>query len=286
VRFFISLDMEGVSGLVNWPGFDPPSSPDHAFARRQALAEVSAVIEGLRDGVREAGGTLEDFTVADAHARGLNLDPAGLPRDATLIRGFPRPHYMVEGLGPEHDLACFIGYHSRVGLPDALMDHSYSGACIHEVRLNGAPVGETELNAAYAAHYGVPLGLVSGDAALESQVAESFGPKVVFVRTKAGIGRFAAACEHPENVLERLREGARRAVLSLDELPLYRVAEPCTLEVELAETQMADLLALFPGFERTGGRSVKVTAPGMPALYRAYLGLLLVAGAAKRLKDE
>lgn len=286
MRFFISLDMEGVSGLVNWAGFDPPTGPDHAFAKRQALAEVLAVIEGLRDGAREVGEPVEGVTVADAHARGLNLPPDGLPRDTTLIRGFPRPNYMVEGLAPEHDLACFVGYHSRVGQPDALMDHSYSGGAIYEVRLDGKVVGETELNAAYAAHYGVPLGLVSGDAALEAQVTESFGPGVVFVRTKAGIGRFAAACEHPENVLERLREGARRAVLSRKELPLYRVAEPCTLEVDLTETQMADLLALYPGFERTGGRRIRITAPAMPVLYRAYMGLLLVAGVAKRIREE
>jgi len=285
VRFFISLDMEGVAGLVNWAGFDPPTGPDHAFAIRQATAEVLAVIEGLRDGAREAGEPVEGFTVADAHARGLNLPPDGMPRDVTLVRGFPRPNYMVEGLGPEHALACFIGYHSRVGFSDALMDHSYSGGAIYEIRLDGKVVGETELNAAYAANFGVPLGLVSGDAALEAQVTESFGPAVVFVRTKAGIGRFAAACEHPANILEQLREGARRAVLSQKDLPLYRAAEPCTLEVGLTETQMADLLELYPCFERTGGRSIRITAPEMPVLYRAYMGLLLVAGVAKKLRE-
>lgn len=285
VRFFISLDMEGVAGLVNWAGFDPPAGPDHAFAVRQATAEVLAVIEGLRDGAREAGEPVEGFTVTDAHARGLNLPPGDMPRDVTLVRGFPRPNYMVEGLGPDHALACFVGYHSRVGQSNALMDHSYSGGAIYEVRLDGKVVGETELNAAYAAHYGVPLGLVSGDAALEAQVAESFGPAVVFVRTKAGIGRFAAACEHPENILERLREGARRAVISREKLPLYRAAEPCTLEVDLTETQMADLAELYPGFERTGGRRIRITAPEMPVLYRAYMGLLLVAGTAKKLRE-
>ena len=285
VRFFISVDMEGVAGLVNWAGFDPPTGPDHAFAIRQATAEVLAVIEGLRDGAREAGEPVEGFTVADAHARGLNLPPDGMPRDVTLVRGFPRPNYMVEGLGPEHALACFIGYHSRVGSSDALMDHSYSGGAIYEIRLDGKVVGETELNAAYAANFGVPLGLVSGDAALEAQVTESFGPAVVFVRTKAGIGRFAAACEHPANILEQLREGARRAVLSQKDLPLYRAAEPCTLEVGLTETQMADLLELYPCFERSGGRSIRITAPEMPVLYRAYMGLLLVAGVAKKLRE-
>lgn len=286
MRFFISFDMEGVASLTAWSAFDSPRGPDYVFARRQATAEVNAVIDGLRTGARDAGESVEGITVADAHARGHNLSPEELPRDVTLVRGFPRPNYMVEGITPEHDLACFIGYHSRVGQRGGLMDHSYSGGAIYEVRLNKKVVGETEFNAAYAAHYGVPVGLVSGDAALEEQVAESLGVGVVFVRTKEGISRFAAACEHPENVLEGLHEGARQAVLRRDKLPLYRVGEPCTLEVDLTETLMADLLDLFPGFERTGGRRIRFTTPELPTLYRAYMGLLLVAWSAKRMREE
>ncbi|MCK4593763.1 M55 family metallopeptidase [bacterium] len=285
MRFFISFDMEGVAALTSWPAFTP-KGPDYAYARRQATAEVNAVICGLKAGAEEAGEPVEGITVADSHAQGLNLIPEELPREVNLLRGFPRPNYMVEGLLPEHDLACFVGYHSRVGQPGGLMDHSYSGGTIYEVRLNGRIVGETELNAAYAAHYGVPVGLISGDAALEDQVAESLGGGVVFVRTKVGITRFAAVCEHPENVLEKLREGAEEAVRRRNELPLYRVQEPLTLEVDLTETQMADLLELFPGFERVGGRRIRITSPEMPVLYRAYMGLLLVAWSAKRIRQE
>jgi D-amino peptidase len=284
VRFFISFDAEGVAALTSWPAF-APKGPEFDYARRQATAEVNAVISGLKAGAEALGETVEGVTVADSHAQGLNLIPEGLPREITLYRGFPRPNYMVEGLSPEHDLACFVGYHSRVGQRGGLMDHSFSGGGVYEVRLNGKPVGETELNAAYAAHYGVPIGLVSGDAALEEQVTESFGDRVVFVRTKVGITRFAAVCEHPEKVLEMLREGAAEAVRRRVELPLYRVEEPPTLEVDLTETLIADLLELFPGFERLDGRRIRISSPDTPTLYRSYMGLLLVAWAARRMRE-
>ncbi len=287
VRVFVSLDMEGVAGVVNWPEFDNPGSPAYHRAREQALAEVLGVVKGLHLGAEEIGEKLEEVTLADSHALGLNLDPHKLPREVSLIRGSPRPNYMLSGLDADHAFACFIGYHSRVGEPQALMDHSYSGSAVYRLTLNGDVVGETELNAAYAAHYGVPLGLASGDSAYGKQVREAFGESVSFVVTKDGISRFAARVRHPEVVVEELTEAAREAVHHWHEgkLKVRGYKAPFVLEVELTETLMADLADLYPSFERVGGRLIRITHNDFPTLYRAYMGLLFVCFGVKRARQ-
>ncbi|MCD4733709.1 M55 family metallopeptidase, partial [bacterium] len=55
VRVFVSLDMEGVGGVVNWPEFDNPGSPTFHSSRQQALDEVLAVVKGLHRGAGEVG---------------------------------------------------------------------------------------------------------------------------------------------------------------------------------------------------------------------------------------
>ena len=286
MRVFVSLDMEGVAGVVNWPEFDNHGSPAYHSSRQQALDEVLAVVKGLRLGAEEIGEELEEVTLADSHALGLNLDPHKLPREVSLIRGSPRPNYMLSGLDADHAFACFIGYHSRVGEPQALMDHSYSGSAVYRLILNGDVVGETELNAAYAAHYGVPLGLASGDSAYGEQVRESFG-EIPCVVTKDGISRFAARVRHPEVVVEELIEAARGAVhrWHKGKLKILGYKAPYLLEVELTETLMADLADLYPSFERVGGRLIRITHNDFPTLYRAYMGLLFVCFGVKRARQ-
>jgi len=286
MRVFVSLDMEGVAGVVNWPEFDNPGSPTFHSSRQQALDEVLAVLAGLHRGAEEIGEKLEELTLADSHALGLNLDPYRLPAEVTLLRGSPRPNYMLSGLDADHAFACFIGYHSRVGEPQALMDHSYSGSAVYRLTLNGDVVGETELNAAYAAHYGVPLGLASGDSAYGEQVRESFG-EIPFVVTKEAVSRFAAKLRHPVTVVEELTEAARLAVHRWHKgnLKPRGYKAPYILEAELTETLMADLADLYPSFERVGGRLIRITGDDFPTLYRAYMGLLFVCFGVKRARQ-
>ena len=48
----------------------------------------------------------------------------------------------------------------------------YSGRLLYEVRLNGEPVTEAELNAAFAGTFGVAVGLITGDDKACAQVAK------------------------------------------------------------------------------------------------------------------
>jgi D-amino peptidase len=289
MRVFVSVDLEGVACLVNWPQFSGPDSLELEFSRRQATREVAAVVDGLRRGCNAAGEELEEVVVADSHAESLYLLPEELPRVVSLIRGYPRPSYMMEGLEEGQALACLIGYHSRVGEAAAPMDHSYSGAAVYRLWLDGTEIGELEINAAYAAARGVPVGLVSGDDKLGGQVAASLGRAVEFVETKRGLGHFSARAAHPELVLERLETAAAAVVGRRESLPLYEPVPPDgrthELRVELVHTLAADLAAYYPCFERRDGRTVVIRDSDLVRLYRAYLGLLVTCGAATRMRS-
>jgi len=84
--------------------------------------------------------------VNDSHWFMRNLVAEELHQAAELVSGDPKPRSMVQGIEDGFDAALFIGYHARAGTRNAILDHTYADR-IHEVRLNGKPVGELGLNA-------------------------------------------------------------------------------------------------------------------------------------------
>src|SRR5437879_10783413 len=125
-------------------------------------AEANAAVEGAL----AAGATR--ILVNDSHWFMRNLLAEELHKAAELVSGDPKPRSMVQGIEDGFDAALFIGYHARAGTRDAILDHTYADR-IHDVRLNGKPVGELGLNAGLAGVHGVPVALVSGDSAIAAE---------------------------------------------------------------------------------------------------------------------
>src|SRR5450756_2819098 len=75
------------------------------------------------------------IVIADSHSRGQNLLLDRLPQDVQVVRGYPRPLYMVEGADESCDAALFVGYHAPIGTLHGSMDHTYSSASIYEISL-------------------------------------------------------------------------------------------------------------------------------------------------------
>src|SRR5438874_11632798 len=98
---------------------------------------------------------------------------------------------MGEGIAGGFNTALFIGYNARAGTPNAILDHTYADR-IHEVRLNGRPVGELGINAALAGVAGVPVALVSGDASLAAEATALLGANVATVVVNEAVIRYAA----------------------------------------------------------------------------------------------
>jgi D-amino peptidase len=260
---FVSVDMEGIAGIAHlrqvWRGSD-----DFPAARKLMTQEANAAVAGAFDGGATA------VVVNDSHGDMENLLPEDMDPRAELILGSPKVLSMMEGFGPEFDLALFVGYHAAAGTQRAVLDHTYSGRLLYEVRLNGEPVTEAELNAAFAGTFGVPVGLITGDDKACAQAAKRL-PGIKAVVVKQGYGRNVAKSLHPSAARAAIRQGAREAVASRGELAPYQPAAPFALEADVANTSCADLCALAPGVERVGPRTVRFEADHFREAFRCLL---------------
>ncbi|GAC1652865.1 MAG: M55 family metallopeptidase [Candidatus Dormibacteraceae bacterium] len=273
LRIFISVDIEGVAGIVH-PHQGAAGSPEYGEACRLMTLEANAAIEGAI----EAG--VQEIVVNDSHAQGRNLIAEQLHPVAELVRGSAlSPLYMCTGLGPGFDAAFFVGYHGAIGTRDAVIDHSYHGRAVTQVRLNGVAQSEAGLNGAVAGYFNCPVALFTGDAAAVSQMHELV-TEVEGVVVKEGITRYSARNLHPSVARERIRSGAKRAIQRLANIPPIRQPGRVELEVDLAYAVMADLCERVPGVERLGARTVAYAADDYLDVFKLFLALTVLAGAA------
>src|SRR5262245_54153507 len=135
VKVFISVDMEGVAGVVTADQLNPAGFEYERF-RGFMTAEVIAAIEGAK----AAGAT--SFVVTDAHGNGENLLIERLPDDVTVIRSWPRPLGMMQGIDSTFAAAVFIGYHASTTSLTGVRAHTLSSANFTSIGLNGTPVPE------------------------------------------------------------------------------------------------------------------------------------------------
>ena len=138
MRIYISVDMEGVAGVVHEDQtnpVDPRCAGEYARFRRLMTDEANAAITGALEG----GATR--VVVNDSHWTMRNLLAEALHPEAELVSGSPKLGSMMEGVELGFDAALFVGYHARAGTMHATIDHTYTDR-IHEVRLNGRPAGE------------------------------------------------------------------------------------------------------------------------------------------------
>src|SRR5881396_373890 len=273
MRVYISVDMEGIAGVVHESQTDPTTpafAAEYGRFRRLMTAEANAAVEGAV----AAGAT--GVVVNDSHWHMRNLLAEELHQAAELVSGDPKPRSMVQGIdGGGFDAALFIGYHARAGTRNAILDHTYADR-IHEVRLNGRPVGELGINAGFAGVTGVPVALVSGDAALAAEAKDLLGEDIATVVVKQAVGRQAAQSVAPAVACRMIREGVT-AALKRRRRP-FVLGSPVTIEVDFALTSHADVAQLCPGATRTGGRTVTFTHADYREVFRAWRALLNLSG--------
>jgi D-amino peptidase len=275
MKILISVDVEGLAGVVDWRESDPKSARYHHICT-QATAEVNAAIAGVREAAPDAA-----FVVTDAHGGGTNILTDELDPAAALIRGAPRPLYMVHGVGDGVDAAFFIGYHAMAGTPHAPMDHTYSGSVVYRLRINGLECAELDVNVRLAGHFGARLGLVAGNEDVCFAARERYGSAFPIVPTKRGISRFAAECRAESAVIEEIRRAGEEAIRGFDRLPVVAEKTPVVGEIDFLYTAMADTCAVAPTIERTGGRSVRFEAADMPAFYNTFSVCVALGGLAR-----
>ena len=266
MKVFVSSDMEGTAGVVDWEQC-VGDGPEAAAGRRLLLAEVNAAIEGAL-----AGGATE-IVVNDSHSTMRNLPPAELAGGASYISGSHKPLYMMQGLDGSFDAILFISYHGSVGAPAGL-SHTYNPRAVVEARLDGAVTGEAGINALVAAHYGVPVVLVTGDRCACEETAALI-PGVHGAIVKEHVSRLAAHSLHPDAACALIRETAQRAVAGA-----AAAAPPplgsAVLEISVRTTDIAEAATWVRGVERTGPRELRFGGDDPLAVYRSFCAAILL----------
>jgi len=255
IKVFISVDMEGITGVVSSEQLGPDGFEYQRF-REFMTAEALAAIEGAR----EAGAT--QFVVADSHGNMQNLLIERFAADVTIIRGGNRPLSMMHGIDSTFAAVMFVGYHSATTNPQGVRAHTMSSATFAGVYLNGRPMAESSLNAALAGAAGVPVVMVSGDEAAVGEVRTLLGD-VEGAVVKQSIGFHSAATMTPAAGQALIKARARAAITRLRDFKPHRVTGPYLLDLVYKSYLPAELMALLPGIERRDAHTVRYTAQSL-----------------------
>jgi len=216
LKVFISVDMEGITGVVNWEEVSRDGK-DYDYFRRIMTLETNAAIEGAIT----AGAT--HIVVRDSHGSARNILPELLDRRALLLRDWSGgPKSMMEGIDETFDAVVFIGYHAKAGTPDALLEHTMTGNVMN-ISINGISMPEAGINALIAGHYNVPV---------------AFGAAALNLR--------------PAVAREKIRSGVTDALQNLGRYRSYKLRAPFTMVLTLKEETTVYPGQYYPGAERTG----------------------------------
>jgi D-amino peptidase len=283
MRIYISVDMEGISGVTRWADVSPQGI-DYERARRWMTADVNAAIAGAR-----AGGATS-FVVEENHgAEDLcvllldEIDPS-----VDVVRGSPRGGATTAAaLDDSFDGLFLIGHHAKAGDRLGYCAHTISYSSYKEVRLEGRPISEGEIFASIAAQAGVPTALVAGDDVIAAEMG-AVAPGIETAIVKRALSRSGGWIVPPVRAQDIIRSAAERAAQKIAdrELDVIEVKTPLRFEIELREPFSDDAraqFARFPDFELRGDRVVAFEHDEMAMAYRmAAITQFLARGQAVR----
>jgi D-amino peptidase len=257
LKVYISVDMEGITGVSSDQQLGPTGF-EYGQARQWMTAEVLAAIAGAR----EAGAT--EFVISDSHGNGQSLLIDRLPTDIPIavVRAFPRPLGMMEGIDSSFAAAMFIGYHTSTSSLTGVRAHTMSSALLTRIAINGTSMSEAGVNAAIAAQFGVPVVLITGDDQIVAETKQRLG-NVVGVAVKKAIGFHSAATLVPEVAQGNIRQAAKTALGRRGEMRAYSMTKPITLEVSFKNYRPVELLGYLSNVQRIDSHTIRYVAKDM-----------------------
>ena len=252
LKVYISVDMEGITGVVTDQQLGPTGFEYQRF-REFMTQEALAAIQGARD----AGAT--EIVISDSHGNGQNLLIERLPADVTVIRSWPRPHMMMQGIDSTFDAAVMIGYHSGTHNPTGVRAHTISSARLTGIELNGVPASESHISAAIAGHFGVPVVMISGDDAAVGEATAAFAG-IEGAIVKRALSFHSAATMTPEAGQKLIREKVRTGVQKRTQIRPHVLRAPIRLDITFKSYRVPEILAYLPIVERPTSHSIRYTA--------------------------
>ena len=269
MKVYIAADMEGTGGVSTWEIQADTRGREYEKFRQLMTQEVNAAVAGAFD----AGAS--EVVVSDSHGDAQNIDVEALDKRAKLVRAWPRPLLMMQGIDNTFAAAVLVGYYASQNQFPAVLAHHMNSQRIMEIKINGTIVPDSGLAAAIAGEFGVPTVFVSGDQTTGEEMKRLLGP-IETVAVKQAIGFYAAEMMHPEAAQRLIREGVKRAVERRGEMKPYRMARPVKLEVTFKQPVNAEVVSYLPGVVRSRGDTIVFTGRDMIEVTRFLAAILHV----------
>lgn len=254
---FLITDAEGVGGVCRQEQTDP-KDPE---MRQLLTGEINAAVDGFL-----AGGA-DEVIVWDGHDGSQTLSTLTIHPKATLVMGGLGASMLMER---RFAAVAYVGQHSKGNVKGGIMAHSYSSLGIQTMLLNGKPVGEIDVIAAMAGHFGTPVVLLTGDKAAADELREIV-PDAETVVVKEGIGRYTCISLSAQESRDRIREAAKRSVAKIATVKPYRVPGPVTLQIEYTTRNSLPIDAdLRTGAEVLDDRTIRFTGKDLLEAWQRY----------------
>ena len=267
MKVFISVDMEGITGVVNWDHTEYGKDSYERFMRMMNK-EADAAAKGAFD----AGAS--EVIINDSHGGMRNIIIEDLDPRVKLITGSSKPMSMMEGISSDFDAAMFIGYHSRAS-STGVLNHTYTGK-VANIWVDGKCLGETGINALIAGYYGVPVVFVSGDSVVVEEARQLLGD-IQTVAVKEPRSQFSAMCIHPEKAQALIREKVTVSLKNLDKCKPVVPAAPSIVRVQFHTSGHADGASIMPGAVRIDPVTVEFTGKDYLEAYRGARTMMALA---------
>ena len=250
-KVYISVDMEGIAGVVTSDQLSPTGF-EYAKAREYMTGEALAAVAAAK----EAGAT--EIVVSDSHGNGESLIIDRFPADVRIVRSWPRPLGMMEGIDSTFSAAVFVGYHASTTNSAGVRAHTFSSANLASVELNGTAIPEAGLNAAIAGYFGVPVVAITGDDRAVAEVQGLVGAMEGAI-VKRAISFHSAETMTPEAAQALIKQKVRAGLARRAALKPYVVKAPVRLDVTFKNYTPAEMLTYLPGVQRTTSHGIRFT---------------------------
>jgi D-amino peptidase len=230
-KVMIRCDMEGASGIVSYEQAEPGKS-EYNEGRLMFMSDLLALIKGLQDG------GVDQIYIYDEHYYGRSIMLDKLPENVRLICG--KPKYCPDwagGLDEDFDAMILLGFHSKRGTADALLNHTYEPD-IRDIHINGLSVGEIGIEAAIAGDCGVPFVMITADS--EGIIeAKKLVPDVVGISVKESLSEFGACCYPLSETYRMINENAKSLAESPCNIKPFIIEGDVELKVTFFDTEFA-----------------------------------------------
>src|SRR5262245_14834221 len=243
---FLITDAEGVGGVCR----QEQTEPKDPEMRQLLTGEINAAVEGFL-----AGGA-DEVIVWDGHDGSQTLSTLTIHPKAKLLMGALGPSMLMDR---HFSAVAYVGQHSKANVRGGIMAHSYSSLGIQNMLLSGKPVGEIDVIAAMAGHFGTPVIMLSGDQAAANELHEIV-PDAELAVVKEGVGRYTCISLSATAARDAIREAARRSMSKIGSIRPYTIKGPVALQIEYTTRNSLPIDAeLRRGAEVIDDRTIRFT---------------------------